>query len=410
MKNCKKPNKDEKISALWRKFMGKTKRILSAFLAVILAVGMLPGMAASAKETDADDLTVPLEPEQSETMELPEQETVSPVEESNEEQPEVNLLQESGTGDFVVTGGEQGQDYSFANGVLTILTSKPLTIRNVDPKTATSHRILVPADVEAELVFDGVNIATSDNSPFTLTPNQNGHGAKAHIVLADGSMNVLHSNAGAYPGLRAGKTTTVVIDDSVVNAGADGVMITPEKGKIPSDLTLSNGTVVHKGDRLTLLDSQDPGKLEARGGYYAAAIGGGDTENGGHIIINGGIIDANNKSSSYGTGIGGGGCGTGGDIVINGGKILAWGGYHGAGIGGGYFTSYSSTLTPAVVDPNTGNGYSGNITINGGYSDSYGGVHGSAFGDGCINPTSHLGYQIVVMGGTILAHLTQSNY
>ncbi|WP_227826421.1 hypothetical protein, partial [Clostridioides sp. ZZV15-6383] len=315
-------------------------------------------------------------------------------------------------GDFKISGGEINVDFTFAGGVLTILSGKQMTIQNNDHNIPTKHRIVIPKDVKAELIFDGVNIKTASNSPFTLTPDKDG-GAYAHIILQDGSENILESGDIYYPGMRAGKSTTLIIDDSVVNRDIEGDFIVPEGGKIPRDVTLENGNTLKKGDRLTLLDSNNRGSLKVVGNYYAAGIGGGGTENGGNIIINGGAITAVGQESSsnrgYGAGIGGGGSGTGGDITINGGTITAKGAYHGAGIGGGYYNSAKKQLSPEVVDPSTGSGYSGNITINGGLSYSYGGAHGSAFGDGCVQSgANNRGYRILVTGGTILPYMTGS--
>ncbi|MCW0885628.1 hypothetical protein OKV01_17735 [Clostridioides difficile] len=312
-------------------------------------------------------------------------------------------------GDFKISGGEINVDFKFASGILTILSGKQMTIQNNNPNTPTTHRIVIPKDVKAELIFDGVNIKTASNSPLTLTPDKDG-GAYAHVILQDGSENKLESGDKPYPGIRAGKSTTLIIDDSVVNRDIEGEFIVPENGKIPRDVTLENGDKLKKGDRLTLLDSKNSGSLTAVGNSYAAGIGGGDTENGGNIIINGGIINATAKEGSntvYGAGIGGGRIGDGGDITINGGTITAKGAYHGAGIGGGYYTGISiNILNPSVVDPSSGYGYSGNITINGGLSYSYGGAHGSAFGDGCTKIGVSRGYRVLVTGGTVLPYIT----
>ncbi|HGM3168861.1 TPA: collagen-binding adhesin CbpA [Clostridioides difficile] len=295
------------------------------------------------------------------------------VEEATAEDP-------TSVGDFKISGGEINVDFKFASGVLTILSGKQMTIQNNNPNTPTTHRIVIPKDVKAELIFDGVNIKTASNSPFTLTPDKDG-GAYAHVILQDGSENKLESGDVYYPGMRAGKGTTLIIDDSVVNRDIEGEFIVPEGGKIPRDVTLENGDKLKKGDRLTLLDSNNRGSLKVVGNYYSAGIGGGNTESGGNIIINGGAITAIGQESSRNTG-------------------------YGAGIGGGYYTTTKNALSPSVVDPSTGSGYSGNITINGGLSYSYGGAHGSAFGDGCVNPGTNRGYRILVTGGTILPYMT----
>lgn len=70
---------------------------------------------------------------------------------------------ESGTtvGDFIVTGGKNGTDYTFEkgdagksrNGKLTILTSTKLTISNVHALTATTDRIVIKKDAAALVLF-----------------------------------------------------------------------------------------------------------------------------------------------------------------------------------------------------------------------------------------------------------------
>lgn len=313
---------------------------------------------------------------------------------------------------LVITGGTEGTDYTYENGVVTIKTSTSLTFTNKDKDTATTDRIIVPEGVSADVTFAGVNIAPTENSPFTLTPSADGNGAKAHITLADGTVNTLTAKQNGYPGLRSGKTTTLTIDDSVLNIDNKGKEITPELGVIPYDVTLLNGTSLKKGDRLTLMDSEEPGELIAYAAYNAAAIGGGGGEDGGTMTFNGGKItaqgiDSQTYSDFYsGAGIGGGLRGSGGNIIINGGDITANGSYHGAGVGGGYGYYYppTPTMNPKAVDSELHRGHSGNITINGGYTKSNGGVHGNGFGEGCSMVDSNAeNYKIIVTGGTVLA-------
>ena len=317
-------------------------------------------------------------------------------------------------GAFHVNGGVEGTDFSYTSGVLTILSSQSLTIRNQNPSAATTDRIVIPENVKANLTFAGVNISTTANSPFTLTPDSDNDqvGASAYIILADNTENKLISKDGDYPGLRCGKTTSVYIDDSVVNKDSQGNDIIPEFGKVPYDVTLLNGTRLKKGTRLTAMDSSYPGKLNTIGNDRSAGLGGGNGESAGNITINGGIIDSIGCVNSstyygYGAGIGGGCLGDGGNIVINGGVITSLGSYHGAGIGGGcHVDATLNRLTPQVVDWKTGYGKSGNITINGGLTYANGNTHADAFGDGCITastPSTSSNYKIIVTGGTIIS-------
>lgn len=95
-------------------------------------------------------------------------------------------------GDFTVTGGTEGTDYSYANGVLTILSSESLIIRNKDVNTPTTDRIVIDSGVTASLTFAGVNIALGKNEDTegvsaVTVPS----GAELDLTLADGSENEL---------------------------------------------------------------------------------------------------------------------------------------------------------------------------------------------------------------------------
>ncbi len=52
-------------------------------------------------------------------------------------------------------------DYTYENGVLTILSGTPMTLSNLDPVTATTDHIVVPDGVTANLTLAGVNIGVS---------------------------------------------------------------------------------------------------------------------------------------------------------------------------------------------------------------------------------------------------------
>lgn len=251
--------------------------------------------------------------------------------------------------DLVIEGGVEGVDYTYEEGVVTILTATTISIKN-RISGATSDRVIVPSGVNADLVLAGINIVTTQGSPIELVPNAAGNGAKAHITLAKGTNNILTSDCIRYPGLRCGKSTSVTIDDDVKNTDSNGNNIVPKLGKIPYDTTLINGVSVKEGESLTKLDSIEPGTLTILGGNCASALGGGFAEDGGNITINGGKINATARGSSSsddngGAGIGGGGQASGGNITINGGNITAQGAYHGSGIGGGYAYSTSSSVS-----------------------------------------------------------------
>ena len=213
-------------------------------------------------------------------------------------------------GAFIVTGGTEGTDYRFEEGVLTVLTDTPLTIGNIDPTAYTSDRIVVDTDVSANITLNGVNIVS--DVAFDILGSGN-----VTITLADGSENILNSNGGSA-GLQKNSTT---------------------------------GTLLIQGDTL------GTGKLEAYGGSYGAGIGGGIEKSTYNITLNNCIVYA--EGGKYAAGIGGGGAegnvghihkaGRGSNITINGGTVTAYGGKYAPGIGGGYSSDGSGTASKIKI-------------------------------------------------------------
>ncbi len=302
-------------------------------------------------------------------------------------------------GDFTVTGGTEGEDYSYAGGVLTIKTGTPLTIKNTDSSKSTTDRIVIDSGVTANLTFAGVNISLGVNE------NTNGvsavtvpSGAELDLTLADGSVNTL-----------VGDTD-----------GKDGSYSSGAGIEAPAGATLTISCARSGEDGHVCDDSC--GSLNASGAAWGVANGcaagiGGKQAAGGTITINGGNIEA---TGGRGAGIGGGGmdwpC-TGGTIVINGGIVEAQGGLESAGIGGsaassgnitingGTVTARSFVLVSSVGGAGIGAGEgthdpSGEITITGGTVTAYGTDGGAGIGGGCFNAVS----KISISGGTVMAY------
>lgn len=80
------------------------------------------------------------------------------------------------TGDFTVAGGVLGTDYTYSNGVLTIISGTPVVISG----TTTTGRIEVKSGVRADITFDHLTITSPDNHPFGMS------GAEGCIVLPEG--------------------------------------------------------------------------------------------------------------------------------------------------------------------------------------------------------------------------------
>ncbi|MDR3002345.1 MAG: M6 family metalloprotease domain-containing protein [Fibromonadaceae bacterium] len=191
-----------------------------------------------------------------------------------------------------------------------------------------------------------------------------------------------------------------------------------------SDLTITGrsdyaGVNVSENNILAIYaQSKDDymGRLTATGGNYAAGIGGNEEDDGGTIIINGGIVTA--TGGRDGAGIGGG-CGNGwtgigggtGNITINGGTVTANGGSNGAGIGSGDYGSSGGTITinGGTVTANGGssgagiggssNASGGIINISGGTITANGGSNGAGIGGGWYSG----GGTIVISGGIVTA-------
>ena len=313
---------------------------------------------------------------------------------------------------FSITGqGIQTSDFPVSGTVMSITTNKAITISNTG---TNANSIAVPSGVDAHITFDGVNISAA--WPFDIKA-----GGIAHIVLADGSSNSLSVTSGNYqsPGLHCGTGATVFIDDAVPNSDTSGNPIVPENGMIPAGVVYKdhNGTTrTSEPDRITLLDSLNPGSLSVTGGGQGSGFGGTYSEDGGNMTFNGGNItvyngagptSSGNGENCFGPGIGGGGNAAGTSpsewITINGGNVIATAAFHGAGIGGGW-NQNTKTVASGVVKSTHPSG-TGNIRINGGYVESNGGNDGNGFGRGCYGQTqvcNNADYTIIITGGTMI--------
>lgn len=83
--------------------------------------------------------------------------------------------------DLTVTGGTLGTDYSYADGVLTVLTGTALTVSS--DGTATSDRIDIADGVEANVTIENLSIDTTGGNAIRL-----GDGRSTVLGLAAGAM------------------------------------------------------------------------------------------------------------------------------------------------------------------------------------------------------------------------------
>ena len=148
----------------------------------------------------------------------------------------------------------------------------------------------------------------------------------------------------------------------------------------------------HDGSYAGVIDIHG-GDITAKGGQYAAGIGGCEDRSSGTITIYDGKI--NSVGGENGAGIGGGEGGSGTVTKIHGGTIYAQGGVEAAGIGGG--------------EKNDGGGDSGLVEIHGGDITAVGGgeknnsndqLGGAGIGGGKNGPQTG---PIIILGGKITA-------
>ena len=286
--------------------------------------------------------------------------------------------------DFQIKGGTPGDensgDYYFADGILHIRSSAPITVRTAPTvdgdgnpilndegrpvPSQTSNTIQIDPGVKGELTLAGVDINTGPDyrvetpSLINLITNKYDtadgtaatdgsqilHPTSLYLKIKDGTCNTLYTSFVNAAGIRCGEGSILVIDDELDNRTATNKEAVVQGGKIVGDTTLVNGTFISDSSPSSMLDSPNPGELLVKSGYSAAGIGSTAEENGGTITINGGLLtvrvqdcDATSDGSpSFGAGIGAGsfGDGTATTIKINGGIIDSQGGVHGAGVGG----------------------------------------------------------------------------
>ena len=219
------------------------------------------------------------------------------------------------------------------------------------------------------------NGTTTENDTNTVIKSDNPSKASSNTVTIEAG---------------AGKTVNVTLNNVNIDTSETWKAAVSVIGKGNTNIELNGNNTLTSGDgyaglehnktddsgTLTITDNNNDGKLTANGGYKGAGIGGGYSSNG-TVTITGGGINAN--GGYKGAGIGGGNSGNGA-VTITGGDINANGGYKGAGIGGGYFGNGTVKITD------------GDINANGGYKGA--GIGGGNEKDG----------QVTITGGEIIAN------
>lgn len=207
----------------------KPNQLLSLILAIVLAVGLMPAMPSIA--FGAEDSV-----------------------------PVGNLTL---TGDGLVAG----TDYSYADGALTILSSKAMTISG----TSSNDRIVV-GDADANLTLEDLTINASESSEAALTLTA----ATTTTLTLTGASSLSAGNGGIAAADEIAATLVVTGNGSL---GAD------EEG----DISLPAGTLIVRGGQLysTGMSALSCGSLDVRGGSLTAS---GWFATAGTVSVTGGIL------------------------------------------------------------------------------------------------------------------------
>ena len=212
--------------------------------------------------------------------------------------------------DFIITGRlrdvVEGEDYTYENGVLKILTNAYVTIKNRDPDVPTTDRIEVETNINVpnrdmfNIALAGVNIDVSDIDDTA-----------AIGILSDFTGGSITANENTVNILKSGKNRA-------------GINAAPSSGSLNiycyGDLRCyggENGAGIGSGNglqhpRLIIESSSLMGKLTAVGGKYAAGIGGSTGSYPNEILISG--ININAIAGEQAAAIGGGKLGNNGII------------------------------------------------------------------------------------------------
>lgn len=264
-------------------------------------------------------------------------------------------------GNFTVTGGVEGTDFSYdhTTGVLTILSDTDMCIEGGSDRESI---VVDDSAGAANLALKNVHITSSVGSAFSTGNNDVYIELEGRNTLSSLFASITLDICAA--GLNIGELGSVTINGggslTASSGGHGAAAIGSDRYGISGDITIDGGTIV------------------ADGGIQGTGIGSGDLGEVGNITINGGTITAIGGTGNAGIGSGAGA--TAGDITITGGTIVATGGASGAGIGSGGFSTV------------------GNITITGGNVTATGGTateilsSGAGIGSGQYGTVGNITY------------------
>lgn len=292
-------------------------------------------------------------------------------------------------GNFNIDGGTQNTDYSYSGGVLTILTDTELTISNTNSSTATSDRIVVNDDVNANITLAGVNIQAPANTSAIDVPN----GASLTLTLANGSQNTLtvKSSSSTYnsAGIHVPDNASLTIQCAA--AATDSSHQCTENGSC-GKLSVTGGATTNNGCGGAGIGGNGTNQSQGETSGSVSIIGG-------DITVIGGSCPFPGPGIGGGTGMGnGGGCGavyiTGGIVAVTGGSCTNTSNGRGAaGIGGGNSSSPFNSAGSGGTVVITG----GTVSVTGGTGIGNGGYGGTGIGGGASLGTGGAGGTVIIL-------------
>ncbi len=181
----------------------------------------------------------------------------------------------------------------------------------------------------------------------------------SHTTWEDGNTYVLDNNVTISERITVNGTVQLVLGEGCTLHAPKGITLGKEKqlsiygmGMLTIDNCTGNDPGIGAYEVGTLIING--GTINAKGGTYAAGLGGSvHNLRGGTIIINGGVVNATGGYRAAGIGGGSddwaGNYGRCGDIIINGGQVTATGGNSAYGIGPGYPSDGDASQSGTVV-------------------------------------------------------------
>ena len=202
--------------------------------------------------------------------------------------------------ELVLTGGERGTDYAYADGVLTILKSGAYTISMADGVSSTSHRVVISSPgtnvTNLELTLDNLNL-TSTSSGITAGYSRNQWNC-TYILVGDNTISGTYHPINNVSNVVNG---TIKGDGSLTLISTDG----PEgyNNFNFNNLTIESGTIELKNGDIFCNDSftMNDGSLTINASSVYGGLMVGDSGNKRDVTINADVtIIVTTSGAGYG--------------------------------------------------------------------------------------------------------------